>query len=110
MRVVPGAIARRQQDVEVPADRLIRRVAKNVFSTAVEVYDPLRLIDGDDRVRGNCEDAGELRFGGTERVLDALARSKPRLYEELPDKDQRQDRADDQQRNRQIKSPREVLT
>ena len=74
---MPGAIPRRQEDVEVPSDRVGGGVPENLFGAAIEVNDPLRLIDCYDRVGGDAKDAGELRLGCAQRVLDSLSRAQP---------------------------------
>ena len=58
-------------------NRVSSRVAENLFGAAIEVNDPLRLIDCYDRVGGDAKDAGELRLGCAQRVLDALTRAQP---------------------------------
>ena len=58
-----GAISRRQEDVEVPTDRVGGRVPENLFGAAVEVNDPLSLIDRYDGVGGDAKNSGKLRLG-----------------------------------------------
>ena len=58
-------------------DRVSSRVPENLFGAAIEVNDPLRLIDCYDRVGGDAKDAGELRLGCAQRVLDSLTRAQP---------------------------------
>lgn len=60
------------------AKRVLGRVAEDVFSAAVEVDDALALIDRDDRVGRDREDAGELRFGRAQRLLRIPLRAEPR--------------------------------
>ena len=50
------AKARRQQDGEVPPDRVARAVAEDLLGAAIEVDDPLRLVDRDDRVGGDARE------------------------------------------------------
>jgi hypothetical protein len=76
VRVVPRAISRREQDVEVPPDRVGGRIPENLLGAAVEVNDPLRLIHRYDRVRRDPENAGKLRFRCAQRVFDSLTRAQ----------------------------------
>ena len=96
MRVVARAIARRQQDIQVPPDRVGGRIPENLFGAAVEVNDPLILVDRYDRVGRDAKYAGEFRFGCAQRVFDSLTRAQAGLNDELPDENQCQQAADDQ--------------
>lgn len=75
------------------ADRVVRFVAENLLGAAIEVHDALRLIDGDDRVGGNRQNAGELCLRCAERLLSEtlLAEARPKI--EVLDDEQRESRA-----------------
>jgi hypothetical protein len=60
MCVVDRAEPRRKQDGEVAADRVARLVPEHLFGAAVEMNDPLAVIDRDDGVGGDGQDAREL--------------------------------------------------
>ena len=76
VRVVSGSIARGDEDIQMPPDRIRRRVPEDLLGAAIEMDDPLRLVDRDDRVGRDAEDTGELRFRGTKRIFDAAARTQ----------------------------------
>ena len=52
------------------SDRVARLVPEHRFRAVVEMNDALALVDRDDRVGGDGENAGELGFGGTKLGLD----------------------------------------
>ena len=61
MLVMRVAEARWEQGLQRSADHFLRGVAEDLFGSAVEVDDGVRLVNGDDGVRRNREDARELR-------------------------------------------------
>lgn len=61
----------------MPADRVVGVVPEYLLGTSIEVHDALGLIDRDDRVRRDGEDAGELCFGGLELLMSGRRRRSP---------------------------------
>jgi len=70
------------------ADGIAGGVAEDLLRAAVEVDDPLALIDRDDRVRRDRENAGELCLRRAQLFLDALLFPKTRSQVELLQDDQ----------------------
>lgn len=92
------------------AYRVSRLVAEDLFGAAIEVHDPLRTVDGDDRVGRNSQNPGELCLGCSQRVLDALPGAQTSLDDKLSKQHQRENDADYDERDRQnqvsTRSPR----
>jgi hypothetical protein len=65
----------------------------------VEVDDPLRLINRDDGVGRNAEDAGELRFGRAQLFRQPLPLDDAPLDRGLAEQRERQRRGDDRERD-----------
>jgi hypothetical protein len=87
------AVPRRQQNGEVPADHVLRRVTEDFFGAAIEVDDVLRVIDSDDRVGGDRQNAGELRLRCAERLLSEALFPEARPKIEMLNDEQREGRA-----------------
>ena len=64
----------------------------------IEVDDMPRLADGDDRIRGNAQDARELRLRRAQRRLDARLLEKSSIERHLSDSDEGKRPGDDDQR------------
>ena len=61
--IVRGAIAGRDQQRQMTPDDLLRLISEDLLGALIEVDDPLLLIDADDRIGGDAENARELRLG-----------------------------------------------
>ena len=51
-----------QQEFNRLADDLAGRIAEGILGAAIEMDDRVSVVDRDDRVRGDGEDAGDLRL------------------------------------------------
>ena len=58
--LVRRAKARWKQDGQMAADRVAGAIAEDLFSPAVEMDDPLAVVDRDDRIGCDGQDAGKL--------------------------------------------------
>ena len=61
---------RRQQDREMPSDGVARVISENLLGAVIEVDDALSVVDRDDGVGGDGEDARELCLRRPQLLLD----------------------------------------
>ena len=101
------AKARRQQNVEMPSDGFVRAVAEDLLGAVIEVDDLLRVVDRDDRVGGDGEDAGELRLRRPQLLLDPALLPEARANVRLLNRQQRQCHAGDHPRDQQTHTSEE---
>ena len=105
MLLVCRAKARRQQHGQMPPDRIFGHVAEDLLGAAVEMDDALTLIDGDDRVGRDRENAGEFRLGCPERFLRAALLAESCAEIDVLNDEQGERRPGDQRGNEQLMSP-----
>ncbi|HXT17335.1 MAG TPA: hypothetical protein VN706_16975 [Gemmatimonadaceae bacterium] len=60
----------------MPAERILFGVAEDLLGAAIEVDDAQRLIDGDDGVRGDGQNARELGLRRAKLILDPMLRAQ----------------------------------
>jgi hypothetical protein len=70
------AKTRRQQHGKVSPDRVRRRVPEDLLGAAIEMHDPLRVVDRDDCVGGNRQNARELFLGCSRLAGDTMLGTK----------------------------------
>lgn len=101
MRFVTGAVASRNENIQMAADGVGRLVFEDLFRAAIEMNDALRSIDRDDRIGGDSQNSRELRFRFAKRVLDLALGTKPTLDDPLSEQYQTKDDADKDKSDRQ---------
>ena len=88
-------------------DHILGLVAEDLFRAAIEMNDPLGLIDRNDRVGRDRQDAGELGFRRSQVFLNTVLFAKPRANREMLDDEKRKSRRGDQRCDEQVRPPTE---